>query len=261
MACQAPPWMLGGAVVGEVVEWPRGRDGPPVREGNTSGDPAERLACPFENDERAPAQRGTAGSATVSAGCRPGSASHGKTVRPSQDSLDGQRGRSQIVSSGLRRLTPPQRFMYDYGCFVSFWGNFDLMMEALVWHLRNTDPITNCREINTLTSGAKHERLTELLKDVSPEAMLALHRVFSVAERNDWIHGVVLNPRGDFSVLTRFRVRKSPLKVENTPIDFGGPFQEFYEAYGLFTEAVDRLLGIDARAVCDEYLGAVQRQV
>lgn len=51
---------------------------PPVREGNTSGDPAEKLARPFENDERAPAQRGAAGPATASAGCRPGSASHGK---------------------------------------------------------------------------------------------------------------------------------------------------------------------------------------
>ena len=60
--------------------------------------------------------------------------------------------------------------MYEYGCFVSFWGNFDLMMEALIWHLHSTGPITNCREIHKLTSGAKHQRLTQLLKLVSQEA-------------------------------------------------------------------------------------------
>ncbi|MDE0234480.1 MAG: hypothetical protein OXM62_05695 [bacterium] len=52
------------------------------------------------------------------------------------------------MSSGLRRLAPSQRFMYEYGCFVSFWGNFDLMIEALIWHLGSTDPITNCQGIN-----------------------------------------------------------------------------------------------------------------
>ncbi len=151
--------------------------------------------------------------------------------------------------------------MYHYGCFVSFWGNFDLMLEALIWHLRNTDPSTNCRETNKLTSGAKRERLIELLQDESPEAVVALHHVFSVAERNDWVHGVVLNPRGDFSVLTRFRVHKNPFKVENIPIDFNGPFQEFYEAYGQFEQAVDCALGIDSQAMCNEYLRAVQQHV
>ena len=36
-----------------------------------------------------------------------------------------------------------------------FWGSFDLMMEAIIWHLSNTAPITNSR--SQLTSGAKHE--------------------------------------------------------------------------------------------------------
>ncbi len=152
--------------------------------------------------------------------------------------------------------------MFEYGCFVSFWGNFDLMMEALIWHLRSTDPITNCREINNLSSGPKHQRLTQLLMDVSPEAVVALDRVLDVARRNDWVHGVVLNPRGDFSLLTRFRVHKNPFRVENAPIDFdASPFQEFYEAYGQFEQAVASALGIDTMAVCNEYIRAVQRHV
>ncbi len=163
------------------------------------------------------------------------------------------------MSSGVQMLAPPQRFMYEYGCFVSFWGNFDLMMETLIWHLSGTDPIKSCREINRLTSGVKHQRLTQLLMDVSPEAATALDRVFDVAKRNDWVHGVVLNPRGDFSLLTRFRVQKNPFKVENTPIGFNWSFHEFYEAYGQFEQSVERALGIDMRVMCDDYLRAVQR--
>ena len=152
--------------------------------------------------------------------------------------------------------------MYEYGCFVSFWGNFDLMMEALIWRLRSTDPITNCREINPLPNGVKRQRLTRLLKDVSPEAVSTLRHVFDVAERNDWIHGVVLNPRGDLSVLTRFRVYRNPFRVENTPIDFtASPFHEFYEAYRQFEKTVDSALGIDTKAMCNEYLIAVQQHV
>ena len=150
--------------------------------------------------------------------------------------------------------------MYEYGCFISFWGNFDLMMEALIGHLRNTDAVTNCREINKLTSGRKHKRLIQLLKDVAPEAVTALERVFEVAERNDWVHGVVLNPCGDFSLLTRFRVHSNPFTVENTPIDFNSsPFQEFYEAYQRFERALDCALGVKTIVLCNEYLRAVQQ--
>ncbi|MDE2984761.1 MAG: hypothetical protein OXU69_08645, partial [Gemmatimonadota bacterium] len=135
-----------------------------------------------------------------------------------------------------------------------------IWVEALIWHLGSTDPITNCQGINKLPSGAKHKRLTELLKDLSPEAVGALRHVFDMAERNDWVHGVVLNPRGDFSVLTRFRVHRSPFSVENIPIDFtASPFQEFYEAYRRFEKTVDSVLGIDTKAMCNEYLRAVQQ--
>ena len=91
--------------------------------------------------------------------------------------------------------------------------------------------------------------------------MAALERVFEVAERNDWVHGVVLNPREDFSVLTRFRVpREGSFRVENTPIDFdSSPFQEFYDACGQFERAVASALKIDLRALSDNYVTAVQQ--
>ena len=108
----------------------------------------------------------------------------------------------------LDLLPPAQRFMYEYGCFAAFWGNLDLMMEeALIWHLESADDATtSCQNVNRLTSGEKRHRLTPLLERVSPDAVSALDHLFDVAGRNDWIHGVVLNPHGDHSRLTRFRV-------------------------------------------------------
>ena len=169
---------------------------------------------------------------------------------------------SRVINSSLGSLAPPQRFMYEYGCFVCFWGNFDLMMEALIWHLSKAcSPSSNCRAINKLASGAKRGRLTPLLKSESPEAVAALDHLFSVAERNDWVHGVVLNPNGDFSVLTRFRAYSNhePFRVENVRIDFdSSPFQDFYEAYQRFEREVDRSLGLNTVGMCNQYIRAVQ---
>ena len=167
-----------------------------------------------------------------------------------------------MVSRGLGSLAPSQRFMYEYGCFVSWWGSFDLMMEALIWHLENkANPVTNCREVNKLTSGAKCKRLSPLLENVSPASVSALDRLFDVAERNDWVHGVVLNPCKDFSVLTRFRVYNEPFRVENRHIDLNSsPFQEFYEAYQRFGREVDCALNLDTGALCNDYIRAVQQR-
>ena len=151
--------------------------------------------------------------------------------------------------------------MYEYGCFVSFWGNFEMVIEALICHFNKTKPVTNCREVNKLPTGKKHNRLKKILRCKSPAAVTALNRVVDVAERNDWVHGVVLNPRGDFSKLTRFRAhhKESPFRVDNTPIDLSdSPFKEFYEAYEQFEQTLNSALGRDIKAMVDEYLIAVQ---
>ena len=159
----------------------------------------------------------------------------------------------------ISNLSSAQRFMYEYGCFVSFWGNFDLLMEALICRFEAANPIANCQEVNQLTSGRKRDRLHPLLNKNIPEAALALGRVFDVAERNDWVHGVVLNPCGDFSTLTRFRVKKKPFKVENTPIDLGSSqFAEFYDAALAFERVVERFLHVSATDLGNAYLTAVQ---
>ena len=41
----------------------------------------------------------------------------------------------------ISQLAPAQRFMYEYGCFIVFWGNFEIYMETVIWRLSNDDPI------------------------------------------------------------------------------------------------------------------------
>ena len=145
----------------------------------------------------------------------------------------------------LDLLPPAQRFMYEYGCFVSFWSNFELQMEVVIWKLSGTNPIENCRCVNKLTASQKRDRLAKLFaQHQQPRLLEFLNRIFDVAERNDWIHGHILNPVGDFSRLTRFRVRKGD-QVTNDPIQFhANLFEEFYTARREFEDAVVDRLGI-----------------
>ena len=147
--------------------------------------------------------------------------------------------------------------MFEYGCFVAFWGNFELLMEVAIWQLTRADPIENCRRINGLTAGQKRDQLRSLLETANQtKTVVALDKVFDIAERNNWIHGHILNPKGDFSHLTRLRVttRGGSFAVNNTPISFDvSPFQEFYKAYGDFqtTSGVNTDL-------CNEYIRKLQ---
>ena len=64
----------------------------------------------------------------------------------------------------LSQLTPAQRFMFEYGCFIAFWGNFEMYMEVVIWCLSNDDPIENCHKINKKTAGTKRKVLCRLLQ-------------------------------------------------------------------------------------------------
>ena len=158
----------------------------------------------------------------------------------------------------IRLLGPAQRFMFEYGTFISFWGHFDLMMEATICYLNQADPLENCKTINKLPSGEKRKRLTSLLKPISLNAILALDDVFDIAERNDWVHGVVLNPMADFSVLTRFRVHNDPFSVKNVPIDLSSnPFAQFYDAYIHFEDVLEHKLDTHIINMCNDYVSAI----
>lgn len=143
----------------------------------------------------------------------------------------------------LQTLAPSQRFMYEYGCFVAFWSNFEMLMEVAIWKESGADAKTNCEQVNGLTAGKKRQRLSQIYQTNGATAKLAaLDDLFDVAERNDWIHGHILNPNGDFSVLTRLRVKinRGVMDVSNTPIQFtANQFQPFYDAYQQFLDECD----------------------
>ena len=153
----------------------------------------------------------------------------------------------------LSLLHPAQRFLYEYGAFVSFWGHFEMSLEVLSLLLQkpdsaawtNTEVQNHCQRINPKTAGGKREVvLTQIAH--APEDYTdigeAIKKVFQVAERNDWIHCVILNPKGDFSEMRRLRIHQ-PFRVENTAVAFEGAtedFAAFYQAYGEFEQVVNR---------------------
>lgn len=148
-------------------------------------------------------------------------------------------------------------FMYEYGCFTSFFSNFEIMMEVAIWKLEGTAAKANCITINKMTAGQKKRKLESLLqKNNMVKEIDALNKVFDSVDRNGWIHGCVLNPKGDFSILTKLRVviNGSSISVSNDQIDFdNSPFDAFYNAFGEFEEAL-KLSKIE----CNDYLKKIQ---
>ena len=159
--------------------------------------------------------------------------------------------------SRLENLSPAQRFMYEYGAFAAFWSNLEILLEVAIWDLSGNDAKLNCRGINPKTAGPKKQILEKLLIEKGMvDAQSALTEVFNVAERNDWLHGHIFNPKGDFSVLTRLRVSivNKELSVSNTQINFEiSPFQAFYTAFSRLQESLKL-----SEARCNEYINLIQ---
>jgi hypothetical protein len=159
--------------------------------------------------------------------------------------------------SRLDYLSPAQRFMYEYGSFAAFWSNLEILLEVAIWDLSGNDAKLNCQEINPKTAGPKKQILERLLIEKGMvDAQSALTEVFNVAERNDWLHGHIFNPKGDFSVLTRLRVtvENKELSVSNTQINFEtSPFQAFYTAFSRLQESLKL-----SEARCNEYINLIQ---
>lgn len=160
--------------------------------------------------------------------------------------------------SSLNALTPPQRFMYDYGCFMVFWSNFDVVLEVAICKAISRSPRENCSALAWLTTGQKRAVLEGALAAHETDRRASLAAVFAAVDRNGWVHGTVLNPKGDFSQLTRLRVRKDrssgDVTVTNGPVDFStSPFDDFYPSDERFMQT----FAISVRD-CNEYIQAIQ---
>ena len=171
----------------------------------------------------------------------------------------------QTERSDVRsKLLPHQRFMLDYGCFLVFWGNFELYMEGLIWHLRTTvcreniSRLSNCREINTLMPGHKRDKLIELLRIANRQDVIdALETVFDAGSRNEWVHGHILMPDRQSAQLSRFRVIRETGRVENQLLDlYVSPLDAFNPEYIKFEDLVTSTLKFGMKE-CNDYLNTV----
>ena len=148
--------------------------------------------------------------------------------------------------------------MYEFGCFVVWWGQFEMLMEVAIWKLTQRNAKANCLKINKLTAGRKRELLVKLLRRHAEAIKEALDRVFNVAKRNDWVHGTILNPNGDFSRLTRLRVHRESSRVENEPVDFSlSTFGQFFRSLEQFKTALANTIGVYVGSA-DAYIREMQ---
>lgn len=163
----------------------------------------------------------------------------------------------EIKKKTIDYLAPAQKFLYYYGSFMAFWSNFEMMMEIAIFKENDLTEKENCKLINRLTAGQKKNKLTEILSSNGDnEKLEALNEVFDVADRNGWVHGLILNPYGNFTKLTRLRTRivDGELEVTNNRIDFNDdPFSEFYPKWEIFMQ----VMGISIEEG-DDYINKIQ---
>lgn len=148
--------------------------------------------------------------------------------------------------------------MYEYGCFMAFWSNFDVMLEVAICKVTARVPKDNCSALAGLTTGEKRAVLERALAKDETEKRTSLAEVFVAVDRNGWVHGTVLNPRGDFSQLTRLRIskdrRSGTVTVTNDQVNYGdSPFNDFYRSYEKFMQT----FAISVHE-CNEYIRAIQ---
>jgi hypothetical protein len=155
----------------------------------------------------------------------------------------------------LDSLPPAHKFLYEYGCFTTFWSSFDLMMDIAICKLKSQQPKAYCLSGKYKASGDKKRELETLLIALNDtNSLQKLQAVFDAAERNDWIHGHILNPHGDFTKLTRLRIDTKNKKITNLTIDLtSNPFEQFYAAYAEFESAI-----CITKSECDQYITQLQ---
>ena len=157
-------------------------------------------------------------------------------------------------------LDTRDRFFYEYGRFIIEWNSFEFYVEALIWYVRakrlhnELSCTQNFREINHLPPNSKRGTLTEYLRRINEREVLdALNDVYDVAERNKWVHGLVLPIKekegGEYEedtwLLYRLnKVKDRPILVHVTESSPDGDvFVEFHETWTCFRSKAEHAFG------------------
>ncbi len=174
------------------------------------------------------------------------------------------------LNRGLSKLSPLQQFIFDYGLFLIEWNDFDILLEALIYHLRTkilNERISysrNYRDVNSMQVREKRSELKYLLRYAKRHDVIeAIEKVYDVAERNEWVHGKILYFQ--LSSLADAVIRFNPDKPERrfpqavtVPLD-SLPFAEFREAYNECWTVISQVFDFDGNT-CVNYLLAVAQE-
>ena len=164
---------------------------------------------------------------------------------------------------GLEKLSPTQRFIFEYGRFIILWNDFDLLLEVLIWHLRTevfderTSYSTFYREVNSMRMWEKRSEVVHLLRRANKQDIIqSVNKVYDVADRNGWVHGVIVSieqliPNGLLRFNPKNDERRHP-DITNVKLD-ALPFEKFSEALGQFENLVREEFEITAQT-CFSYL-------
>ena len=174
--------------------------------------------------------------------------------------MENQESISQAESGTFRK------FMMELGGFLIDWGYFEMQIEVLIWHLtkkeeNNLSPLANCRKINILTGHSKCRILKQLLRKTSHQDVLdALEKAYNIADRNDWIHGHIMEAGHNFEQIARFRyVKDEGLDYKPLSLDMY-PFYEFNDVVTEFGKMIEKAFGITVSTIDDYMRSAIQEQ-
>ena len=171
------------------------------------------------------------------------------------------------LNKGVSKLSPIQRFIFDYGLFLLDWNDFDVVLEVLIWHLRTkvlNERISysrNYRDVNSMQVREKRSELRYLLRYAKRNDVIeAIDKVYDVADRNEWIHGKIFY--FPMSLLDDRVIRFNPDKPERrsprretVPLD-SSAFEDFREAYNEFLTVINQAFDFEG-TWCLDYLYSV----
>ena len=168
------------------------------------------------------------------------------------------------LNKGLIKLSPLQKFVFDYGLFLITWNDFDILLEVLIYHLRTkvlNERISysrNYRDVNSMQVREKRSELKYLLRYAKRyDVIEAIEKVYNVADRNEWVHGKILYLSITDKVI-RFNPdnpeRRYP-QAETIPLD-SLAFTDLHEAYDECWTVISQVYDFDG-STCLAYLLSV----
>lgn len=179
----------------------------------------------------------------------------------------GRRFIVENVYAGVDKLSPYQKFIFEYGFFLLTWNRFEYLVEALIWYLetkvlgKDKSALDYYRETRTMESWRKRSRVEHLLRYTKQRDVYdAVVKIYEVADRNGWVHDLILALRwssdrsGDDVHIARLTAEKGREGISGKPVDLNSPFKVLHDAVKEFEDSVEK--AFDSTDLGVDYLNA-----